>query len=140
MKDTLKVGDIHTFSYRVTEAKTVPNLYPESPDFSAMPGVFATGFMVGLMEWACIEALKPHLDEGEGSLGIGINVSHLAATPPGMMVTVTVTCIKIEAKRASWQVSARDEIDLIGEGTHDRAIVRWDRFIPKIAEKAALIS
>ena len=89
---------------------------------------------------ATCAALKPHLDEGEGSLGIGINVSHLAATPPGMMVTVTVTCTRVEAKRASWQVSARDEIDLIGEGTHDRAIVRWDRFIPKIAEKAALIS
>ncbi|WP_374380506.1 thioesterase family protein [Dongia sp.] len=137
MKDTLKVGDVHTFTFRVTDAKTVPNLYPESPDFQSMPAVFATGFMVGLMEWACIDALKPHLDDGEGSLGIGINVSHLAATPPGMVVTVTVTCSKADGKRASWQVSARDEVDLIGEGTHDRAIVRWDRFMPKVAEKAA---
>lgn len=139
MKDTLKVGDRHSFSFTVTDAKTVPKLYPESPDFSTMPSVFATGFMVGLMEWACIDALRPHLDEGEGSLGVGINVTHVAATPAGMTVTVHVACTKVDGKRLSWAVRAEDEIELIGEGTHDRAVVRWDRFSAKVAEKAALI-
>ena len=139
MKDSLKVGDVHTFKFRVTDEKTVPALYPESPDFRAMPSVIATGFMVGLMEWACIDALKPHLDEGEGSLGVAINVTHVAATPPGMEVAVTVTCTKIDGRRVSWQVVARDEVELIGEGTHDRAIVLWDRFLPRIAEKAAKV-
>lgn len=138
MKDTLKVGDTHVFSFTVTDAQAVPNLYPSSPDFRAMPSVFATGFMVGLMEWACIDALRPHLEAGEGSLGIGINVSHVAATPPGMKVTVRVTCIKVEPKRLQWQVRAEDEHELIGEGTHDRAVVRWDRFTAKVTEKAAL--
>ena len=78
MKDTLKVGDKHVFTFTVTEAQTVPALYPQSADFTTMPSVFATGFMVGLMEWACIDALRPHLDDGEGSLGIAINVSHSA--------------------------------------------------------------
>jgi fluoroacetyl-CoA thioesterase len=137
MKDTLKVGDTHRFSFTVTDAKTVPQLYPESPDFRAMPAVFATGFMVGLMEWACIDALKIHLDAGEGSLGVGINVNHVAATPPGMKVTVQVTCTKVDGRRVSFAVRAADEVELIGEGTHDRAIVRWDRFLPKVAEKAS---
>lgn len=139
MKDTLKVGDVHVFSFTVTDAKTVPNLYPESPDFRAMPAVFATGFMVGLMEWAAIDMLKPHLDDGEGSLGVGINVTHVAATPSGMKVTIHVICTKIDNRRASFAIKAEDEVDLIGEGTHERAIVRWDRFLPKVAEKAGKI-
>lgn len=136
MKNTLQPGDTHTHRFTVTAAQTVPNLYPSAPEFTAMPAVFATGYMVGLMEWACIEALKAHLDPGEGSLGIGINVSHLAATPPGMEVTVHVTCEKIEGRRITWRIRAEDERDLIGEGTHDRAVVLWDRFNAKVAEKA----
>jgi fluoroacetyl-CoA thioesterase len=66
MKSTLKTGDSYVHRFTVTEDKTVPYLYPESPEFRAMPKVFATGFLVGLVEWACIEALKPHLDPGEG--------------------------------------------------------------------------
>ena len=49
-----------------------------------MPDVFATGFMVGLMEWTCIQLLEPHLDAGEGSLGVHIDVSHKSATHAGM--------------------------------------------------------
>jgi fluoroacetyl-CoA thioesterase len=135
MKDTLKPGDVHVHRFTVTEAKTVPNLYPESAMFRAMPAVFATGYMVGLMEWACIEALQPHLDDGEGSLGVGINVNHVAATPPGMTVTVTVTCQSVDKRRICWRVRAEDDHDLIGEGTHERAVVVWDRFNAKLAEK-----
>ena len=132
MKDT---RETHRHVFTVTKAKTVPNLYLESPDFSLMPKVFATGYMVGLMEWACIEALRPHLDEGEGSLGVGINVTHIAATPPGMKVTVDVTCLAVEARRLRWHVRAEDERELIGEGTYDRAVVSWERFHGKLAEK-----
>jgi fluoroacetyl-CoA thioesterase len=120
----------------VTDAKTVPNLYPESAEFRSMPNIFATGFMVGLMEWACIDGLKPHLDDGEGSLGVGIAVSHVAATPPGVRVTVTVTCKAVEGRHIHWHVRAEDDFELIGEGTHERVIVQWERFAPKIAEKA----
>jgi fluoroacetyl-CoA thioesterase len=112
MKTTLKIGDSHVHKFTVTEDKTVPHLYPESPEFRAMPKVFATGFLVGLVEWACIEALKPHLDPGEGSVGTAINISHLAATPPGMQVTVTVTCTAVSGRGTEWRVEARDERDL----------------------------
>ena len=81
MKPSLKAGLKHRFSYTVPETKTVPHLYRESPQLQAMPEVFATGFMVGLMEWTCVQLLEPHLDQGEGSLGTHIDVSHKAATP-----------------------------------------------------------
>ena len=136
MKSTLKTGDSHVHRFTVTEDKTVPFLYPESPEFRAMPKVFATGFLVGLVEWACIEALKPHLDPGEGSVGTAINISHLAATPPGMEVTVTVTCTAVSGRSVEWKVEARDNRERICEGTHGRTIVAWDRFLARLAAKA----
>lgn len=135
MKSRPALGDRHTFSFTVTEAKTVPRLYPESAEFSAMPQVFATGYMVGLLEWACIDALSPHLEEGEGSLGIAIDVTHSAATLPGQTVTVSVECIESDDNRLGWRVAAHDGIDPIGEGTHRRAVVRWDRFNVRMEEK-----
>ena len=62
MKDTLQPGLTHTFQFRIPATKTVRHLYPESAMFQDMPDVFATGFMIGLLEWACIETLRPHLD------------------------------------------------------------------------------
>jgi predicted thioesterase len=91
MKDTLKPGIESTFTLRITEAKTVPSLYPEAPEFRMMPTVFATGFMVGFIEWACIKAINPHLDwPEEQTVGTQVNISHTAATPPGMEVTARV--------------------------------------------------
>lgn len=65
MKPSLTPGVTLTFRYTVPENKTVPHVYPESPRFREMPEVFATAYMVGLLEWACIEAMQPHLDPGE---------------------------------------------------------------------------
>ena len=135
MKATLKPGLTHRFTYQVPADKMVPNLYPEAPEFQVMPAVFATGFMVGLMEWTCIQLLAPHLDAGEGSLGTHIDVKHVAATPAGLKVTVDAECTGIEGRRASFNVYAHDGVDLIGEGRHERAIVAWDRFNAKVAEK-----
>lgn len=88
MKDTLKPGDAHTLRFTVADAKTAPNLYPES------------------------------------------------ATPSGMTVAVTATCEAVDGRRVRWRVLAEDECDLIGEGAHDRAVVKWDKFNAKVAEKA----
>ena len=136
MKNTLKAGDTAEFGYQVPASKTVPHLYPEAHEFAMMPKVFATGFMVGLMEWTCIKVLEPHLDEGEGSLGIHIDVSHLAATVPGQTVTVEAQCTKIEGRKVTFHVKARDEIDIIGEGEHQRMVVGWDRFVDRVNDKA----
>jgi fluoroacetyl-CoA thioesterase len=137
MKPSLKAGLKHRFSYTVPEAKTVPHLYVEAPELQEMPEVFATGFMVGLMEWTCVQLLVPHLDEGEGSLGVHIDVSHKAATPPGLTVTVEAECVEVRGPRARFTLRAHDGIDEIGSGTHERFILSWDRFNKSVAAKAA---
>ncbi len=135
MKPTLAPGLTHRFSMTVTEDKTVPYLYPESPDFTAMPKVFATGFMVGFIEWACLDALKPYLDLGEGSVGVHIDVDHRAATPAGMEVTAEVEVVEVDDRKVSFKVAVRDEVEIIAEGRHQRFIVDWDRFNAGLAEK-----
>ena len=135
MKPTLKPGLKHSFSYQVPENKTVPYTYPESPIIAQMPKVFATGFMIVLMEWACSELMAPHLDAGEGSLGTHVDVSHLAATPPGLTVKVDVEVVEVRGRKIIFNVRAHDGLDLIGEGRHERVVVLWDRFNAKVAEK-----
>jgi fluoroacetyl-CoA thioesterase len=137
MKPSLTVGLRATHTFTVTDRKTVPALYPEAADFQAMPGVFATGFMVGLLEWACLEVLKPHLDTGEGSLGVHVDFSHLAATLPGQTVTVEAELTRLEGRKATFKVTAHDGIDKISEGTHVRMIVPWARFKVGVNAKAA---
>ena len=137
MKPTLKAGLSHRFCYQVPENKTVPFLYPEAADFQSMPKVFATGFMVGLMEWTCLQLMAPHLDHGEGSLGVHIDVNHAAATPPGLTIAVDAECTGVDGRRVSFRVKAHDGIDLIGEGRHQRVVVAWDRFNARMAEKAS---
>ena len=139
MKPTLLPGLTHRFTYTVPATKTVPHLYEESSELAAMPEVFATGFMIGLMEWTCVQLLAPHLDAGEGSLGVHIDVSHKSATPPGMTVTVDAECIEVRGPRAKFALRAHDGIDEIGSGTHERFIVSWDRFNRRVAAKLALI-
>ena len=136
MKPTLKPGLKHSFSYKVPENKTVPFTYPESPEIAAMPKVFATGFMIVLMEWTCTQLLSQYLDPGEGSLGTHVDVSHLAATPPGMTVKVDVEVVDVQGRKVMFKVRAHDGMDLIGEGRHERVVVAWDRFNAKVAEKA----
>ena len=136
MKDTLKPGICYEHKFVVSSTKTVPALYSESPEFLAMPEVFATGFMVGLLEWACIMAVKPHLDwPEEQSLGTHINVSHEAATPPGLEVTVSVELVAVSGRKLTFAVSAHDGVDLISQGTHERVVINKERFENKVFNK-----
>lgn len=136
MKDSLKPGLEHQFQFTVSDAKTVPNIYPEAPDFQTMPRVFATGFMVALLEWACIDAIKPHLDwPAEQSVGTHINVSHLAATPPGLTVTVQVRLDAVNGKQLKFTVSAHDGVDKIAEGTHERFVIDAEKFNARLQKK-----
>jgi fluoroacetyl-CoA thioesterase len=140
MKPTLKAGLAHRFVYTVPVSKTVPYLYEESPELAVMPEVLATGFMVGLMEWTCVQLLAPHLDPGEGSLGVHIDVSHKAAAPVDFTITVEAECIEVRGPRAKFVLRAHDGVDEIGSGTHERFIVNWDRFNKSVAGKAAKIN
>jgi fluoroacetyl-CoA thioesterase len=137
MKDTLKAGLSYQFKFRIPASKTVPALYPEAESFQQMPQVLATGYLVGLMEWACIEAVRPHLDwPAEQSLGTHVNISHLAATPPGLTVTVDVRLDKVESRKLTFSISAHDGVDKITEGTHERHVIDAARFTAKVAGKA----
>lgn len=137
MKTSLQPGLRYQFHYTVPANKTVPHLYPESESFQQMPQVLATGFMVGLMEWACIEAIKPHLDwPEEQSLGTLVNFPHLAATPPGLTITVDVTLERVAGKRLFFSVIAHDGIDRITAGTHERVVIDKAKFESRLAAKS----
>lgn len=138
MKDTLKPGLTHTFRFAIPETKTVPRLYPESEIFRQMPSVLATGYMVGLLEWACVEAIRPHLDwPAEQSLGTHVNFSHEAATPPGLTVTVEVRLVAVEGRKLRFEVQAHDGVDRISSGVHERHVIDAARFNARVADKAA---
>ena len=136
MKDSLKSGLTFEFSYQVSEDKTVPFLYPDIPEGQVMPKVLATGFMVGLVEFACVRAINPHLDwPNEQTVGTRIDVNHLAATPPGMTVTVKGRLEKVDGRKLRFSIESYDEIDKISEGTHERFIIDATRFNASIDEK-----
>jgi fluoroacetyl-CoA thioesterase len=136
MKESLQAGLTFEFAFQVPESKTVPYLYPESPEFQAMPRVLATGFMVGLFEWACIQAINPHLDwPREQTVGIDIRVNHTAATPPGLTVTVKGSLDRVEGRKLTFSLAADDGLDLISAGTHERFVIDAAKFNAKVATK-----
>jgi len=138
MRDTLRAGLRHSFTYRVPETKLVSALFPEASEFQAMPRVFATGFMVGFIEWACIQAVHAHLDwPREQSVGTHVNISHLGAAPPGLEVVGRVRVIEVDGRRLVFEIEASDGVDVISRGTHERFIIDAERFIQKVRQKAA---
>ena len=136
MKDTLKPGIESEFKFQIPESKTVPALFPESLEFQEMPEVFATGFMVGFLEWACIKAINPYLDwPSEQTVGTHIDVSHIAATPPGFEVTAKVKLIEVDGRRLLFDVEAHDGVEPISKGKHERFVIKKDKFDSKMKEK-----
>lgn len=132
-----KIGDTVEHVYTVRNDKMVPDLFPESPEYRAMPRVFATGFMVGLLEWAAIIALKPHLENHEDSLGTVVDIKHSAPTPAGANLTVTAECITSDAPYFEWKVTAVDEDgDVAAEGVHGRNVIDVERFLRRVDAKA----
>ncbi len=137
MKDALKPGIESQFTFRITDSKTVPALYPESAEFREMPEVFAAGYLVGLMEWACIQAVNPHLDwPAEQTVGTHIDVSHSAATPAGFEVTAKVRLVEVDRRRLVFEVEAHDGMELISKGRHERFVIDKAKFDAKMKEKA----
>ncbi len=139
MSDGLKPGMTFEFSYEVTQERTVPHLYPDIDEATIMPRVFATGYMVGLMEFACIKFINPHIDwPRQQTVGIHINVSHTAATPPGMTVTVKGRLDEVDGRKLRFSLEAFDDRDQISSGTHDRFIIDAEKFNAAVVEKKAV--
>ena len=136
MKKSLTPGIEQECRYRVSDAKTVPALYPEASEFQVMPTVFATGFMVGLFECACIQLTNPHLEwPDEQTVGTHIDVSHTAATPPGLEVTVNVKLVEVDRRRLIFEIEAHDGVDRIARGRHERFVIDKAKFDAKLKEK-----
>jgi fluoroacetyl-CoA thioesterase len=138
--ENLKPGLRHQLTIAVDERLTVPSVSAAYAGFADMPPVFATAFLVGLVEWTCIEALRPYLAPEQRTVGVHVDLSHSAATPVGMKVTAAVELIAIDDRRLRFKVSCRDEVEAISEGWHDRFVVDGARFMARIERKRALAS
>ena len=127
----IPVGAKGTYTLRVMPAH-LANQFKDA----ALPKVFATPMMVTAMENAALNAVRDYLDPGESAVGTVVNVRHLAATPAGHRVTAEAEVTKVDGRRIEFNVSARDEIEEIGNGTHERMVVDLARIDKRLASKA----
>ena len=104
---------------------------------SGLVHVLATPVMINLFEAAALDAVDKHLPPGYQSLGTVLNVRHIAATPVGMKVISTAKILRIEGRTVFLAVEARDEIELIGDGQHERVVVNVEKFALRVSRKSA---
>jgi len=127
----IPVGAKGTYTLRVTPAD-LANQFKDA----ALPRVFATPMMVRAMENAALNAVRAYLDPGESAVGTQVNIRHLAATPAGHQVTAEAVVTKVDGRRIEFNVSARDETEEIGRGTHERMVVDMARLDRRLEAKA----
>jgi len=124
------VGTKGTYTLRVTPAH-LANQFKDA----VLPPVFATPMMVTIMENAALNAVRDYLEPGESIVGTVVNVRHLAATPAGHTVTAEAVLTKVDGRRLEFDVTARDEFEEIGKGTHERMVVDLGRIAKKLDSK-----
>ena len=124
------VGAKGSYTLRVTPAH-LANQFKDA----ALPQVFATPMMVTAMENAALNAVRDYLDAGESAVGTLVNIRHLAVTPVGHQVTAEAEVTKVDGRRIEFKVSARDEIEEIGNGTHERMVVDLARLDRRLKAK-----
>jgi fluoroacetyl-CoA thioesterase len=100
-----------------------------------LPNVLATPVMILAMENAALDAIRPFLDSGESAVGTAVTVRHLAATPLGHQVRAEAEVLQVDGRRIEFAVSARDESEEIGRGTHERMVVDVARLHQRLAKK-----
>lgn len=132
MRATLQAGLQARLTYTVGQDRAVPHLLPESEHFAALPPVLATGYPVALVEWSCMKALDGHLDSGEQTLGVHVDLRHAAPTPAGNEVTIDVRLDAIEGRQLTFDVHPHDDAATIAQGTHRRTVIDRPRFDAKL--------
>jgi fluoroacetyl-CoA thioesterase len=130
MDFSIPVGAMAIRAVVVTKEMTVGHFAPE------MPEVYGTLMLVFHMEMTAVDAIRKFLPEGWVSVGIAVNVTHLAPTPVGATVTLKATVTAVGERDVSFAVEAHDGVDLIGEGTHRRAPIEVSRFMKRVSTKA----
>ena len=116
------------------ETVVTPNNTADAVGSGLVP-VFATPYMVALMENAAVNAVQDHLEDGQGTVGTRLDVTHDAATPIGMKVWAEAEVTAVEGKKITLAVRAFDEAGPIGSGTHERFVITVDRFLAKAQAK-----
>lgn len=129
MKKTLAPGATGEARHRVVTENLVSFRKP------AAPPVLATPWLLYVMETAAYNALLPHLDTGEASVGVGFEFQHLAPTPAGDTVVATAEVTAVDGNRVTLDFQARDSRELIARGKHVRAVIQVDRFRQRLKEK-----
>lgn len=127
----IPVGAKGTYTLRV-----MPGHLANQFKDAALPPVFATPMMITAMENAALNAVRDYLDSNESAVGTAVNVRHLAATPVGHRVTAEAVVTGVDGRRIEFTVTARDEIEEIGNGTHERMVVDLDRLDRRLKDKA----
>lgn len=133
MNTAIVPGITHTLSLEVNDHLPVAAFTPHFSALADLPSVFATAFMVGFMEWACIEALKPYLLDGQETVGTHVFLSHVAPTPMDMpneiKVTAQVELMEVKDRTLRFRVDCYDACGLIGSGFQERTVVDTHHFM-----------
>ena len=130
MEPNLKPGDTATETIRIDRDRTI--------GFMGEAGrVYSTPSMVSDVEYACLRLIQRHLPEGQSSVGMHVSVDHLAPTPPGNDVAITVTVTAVDGRKVTLDASVRDALELVGSGVHVRYVVDVERQIRRVDEKAS---
>jgi fluoroacetyl-CoA thioesterase len=127
----IPVGAKGTFTLRVTPAR-LANQFKDA----MLPPVFATPMMIMAMENAALNAIRAYLEPGESAVGTAVDVRHLAATPVGHDVTAEAEVTRVDGRRVEFNVTARDEKEEIGRGTHERMVIDMRRLDQRLSGKS----
>ena len=130
MSAVFKPGMTHEIAVKTKPEDSAQKFYPHLPD------VFATPFLVGLMERVSAELINQHLQPGEQSVGIAMDLKHMAATPLGMEIRVKTEVTAVEGRKLTFRLEAYDEVEKIGEANHERFIIQAAKFSARVADKA----
>src|SRR3954447_20095838 len=126
----IPLGAKGTYSLRVAPGH-LANAFKDA----MLPEVFATPMMITAMENAALNAIRGYLDPGESAVGTTVDVRHLAATPVGHLVTAEAEVTGVDGRQITFKVTARDETEEIGSGTHERAVIDRARLDARLAKK-----
>ena len=124
------MGIIHEIVRETTDEMSAQKVYPH------VPNVYATRAMVGHIEEVCADLVLPYLGEGEQTVGTGMKFKHMAATPLGMKVRYNAKLTVVDGPKLTFEVEGFDEVDKIGEATHQRFIINAEKFNSRVAKKA----
>ena len=131
MHDQLQAGMTFEKSLIVTEALTAGQLHRRGIY------VLSTPEMIRLVEHCALEGVQPYLQANQNSVGTRVDLRHLGGTPMGMQVTVRTTLVEIDRRRLVFRAEVHDELEKVGEGTHERFIVDAEKHLQRIQEKQA---